>query len=206
MNTNTSRWIFDFDRTLYDTEQLFGLVRDALIGQGYPAEEVDAARAQTRAGEGYTFEGHLKLLGMPLEDMPQNIERFYGYMADGNQFLLPGAADTIAQLARTSSCDILTFGHPDIQRAKVAGATSLRPSIREAHYVWKDRTKGEVIQQMGEGAIFFVDDTVEQLLDVHKKAPWVTLIRMMWPQFNAEPHPEDDKLWRVIRNMEALLT
>jgi len=200
----SKRWYFDFDHTLYDTDALTAVVWNDLVELGSVRADIDAAHTELKE-IGYTFEGHLKLLGYSGEIVTQQAKRFRGYLVRGNDFLFPNVANTLRHLAETDQCNLLTFGNPDFQSAKFAGATDLHSSIHHMHYVWHHRSKGDVLRdEGGDGHVYFIDDTPRQLLDVQKKAPWVTCIRICWPSVRSEPHPEDDKSWRVIQSLEEL--
>lgn len=57
------RCFFDLDRTLYDTDAMFGSIRDDLIAQGHTRAQIkEASHALSQTG--YSFEAHLLALGI----------------------------------------------------------------------------------------------------------------------------------------------
>ena len=198
------RWFFDFDRTLYDMNAFYVPIWNDLRAEGIPTEKIEATKSAI-SKTGYTFERHLMELGFSADVVAHKAEAYRQLFSRGNEFILPGVIETLRHIAKMDASHLVTFGNPEFQRQKYAGTTDLHPFMRETHFVWQGKTKGDILLEAGPGEIVFVDDTPEQLLDASQKAPWVSLIRIMWPRFQGASHPEDGKRWRVIRSMEELL-
>jgi hypothetical protein len=199
---DTPRWFFDLDRTLYNTEALYDLVRKDLSAHGHTNEEVNDAK---KALDDYTFEGLLARLGYSPNRIAEMTAHFQRHFSEGNNLLMGNVTKTLRRISETDECHLLTFGDGRFQKNKYAGLTDLHPFFHETRFISLGQTKGDILRDAGEGIVYFVDDAPYQLIDVHEKAPWVTLIRMMWPTFELEPHPEDGRLWRVITSIEELI-
>ncbi len=202
IESKRSRWYFDFDRTLYDTDSFYRLVNNDLISHGHTEKEIHDVKS---ALDSYSFSGLLAGLGYTEDQVAEMIGDFHQHFYQGNILLLPNVTQTLSQIAHAHECHLLTFGDEAFQRAKYDGTSDLHPIMHGTHFITHGHTKGEALRDAGEGTVTFVDDSPEQLLDVHEKAPWVTLIRIMWPKFELTAHPEDGKLWNVVTSIEELI-
>lgn len=198
------RIFFDLDFTLYDTALLMTDLRSDLERLGY------SDRAITEGFEclndvGYSFEGHLRLLGHPEADIQEVADDLGRRLRRGKKYLLPGAFDCLADLQAVAELHLLTFGYPFYQRAKFAGLAETVGLFADSHFIWKGESKGDVIARFGaERETWFVDDSPAHLEDACRKAPWVKAVRMLWPGFNVRLAPGDHIRWEMVRSFDEL--
>lgn len=199
-----SRIFLDLDRTLYDTDRMWGPIERDLLEHGYSLEQI--AASEPSLDEGYTFEKHLRNLGFAENFIPEKIEKYNAFLRDGDAYLFTGVAEALRELAKSAELSIVTYGIPGIQSPKLEGIRSFKPLFSSIHIVQPPLgSKGEVIRSYGEHPeTFFVDDSPRHLMDVLEKAPWTKVARMMWPEANRESHEGDDAKWPVVRSMEEL--
>ncbi len=199
------RWFFDFDLTLYDTFALKVLINERLVALGSGTKAITRTQRELER-TGYSFERQLELLGHSPEVIASEVPGLLHLMDNGNRFLLPGVRSVLRRLHETDECNLLTFGNPLFQMRKFDGATDVHPYFKSTHFVWHDRTKGQVIREYSKRRrVSFVDDSTAQLQSVAEMAPDTELFRMMWPQFKHRTHLLDNIRWRVVRSMEELL-
>ncbi len=199
----SKRCFLDLDYTLYNTAEPIRLVREDLLASGSTPQAIDAS-LQALNQLGYSFERQLAELGYAPDVLSQKAQAYRAVQADGDRFLYPGVPEQIERLAHFADCALLTFGDPPFQLSKFNGLPSLFGNIGPTHFVWQDQTKGDVIRCYGpHPCTWFLDDSPQQLADVIEKAPWVTCIRIMWPQnTNTKPHPRDQRSWRVVTDLK----
>jgi len=200
------RFFFDFDLTLYDTEAFMADIRHALRRLGSSDERIDQGFTKLNAS-GYSFEAHLRLLGYPEVVVRQTSDRLHGLLSRGERYLLPGVCRGLYKLRRRGyECSLLTFGYPPFQRQKWEGVPVLHKHFIETHFVWREKTKGDVLNDYHWLPFVFCDDSPQHLLDARRKIQGsVCLIRFMWPRFNQQPHPEDGKTWQVISSFDEFV-
>ncbi len=196
----------DLDRTLYRTDQFLHRIRTDLLGLGYTLEQIDSPIASlSRMGE-YTLERHLQVLGVAPEHFDGCITRYQSLQQQGDVFLYDDVLPVLPQLATVSDCALLTFGHPEYQRDKFSGIGSIQPFFKRRHYVHRPHTKGEVIRRYSSRAkTWFLDDSPEQLIDVHKKSPSTSLVRIMRPMDELPAHSGDGSIWKVVTTFPAFV-
>lgn len=199
------RWFFDLDHTLYNTNILSVMIHEYLLALGSSKSEIiRTERALNKTG--YSFAHHLEMLGYVPSVVAREEASMFRLLDAGDQMLFPGVCRVLQELCRTDECNVLTFGYPSFQMKKYAGTTEIHPYITDAHFVWRERTKGQVIAVYGAASqTRFVDDSAEQLLSVAKHSPQTELFRIMWPQSRRAAHPLDNVRWRVIHSIEELL-
>lgn len=198
------RCYFDLDRTLYDTDAMFGPIRDDLIAQGYTKTQIKEA-SNVLSQTGYSFEAHLRALGITDPVLASKMREYAQRLQQGDSFLITGVLEMLYNIHDRAEPYLLTFGFPPFQQEKVRGIPSLLPFLRDSHFVWQDQSKGDVLRDAGDEArVIFVDDTPSHLQDARAKAPWVTCVRMMHPHFHLKSHPEDGKEWEVCENFSSL--
>ena len=200
------RAFFDLDCALLNTHALMDPIVDDLVFCDFPQEAILDAR--NRAVElGYTFELHLKLLGVPEEKISERARFYYEFLNDrGNQLLYPGVPALIERLfQRGIPCELVTSGVPEFQIAKFKGLTRISSYFTACHFLWKGAPKANTIRARlleGERGVFTDDSTC--WLD-HPLLERLTRVRMMWPQNpEARPHPKDGVDWQVARSAEEL--
>lgn len=201
----TTRHIFaDFDFTLYDTAALMADLRRDIAKLGFSVQAIDAAFDGLNAS-GYSLEGHLRLLGYPEDRIQERANELRFHLSYGTKYLLPGIHDLLCDLRFRADLHLLTFGYPPYQQSKFSGLQGLCGVFIDAHFVWKDRTKGDVISGFGsEVETWFLDDSLQHLEDVCRKAPWTKVVRVAWPQFNPRPFPGDHIRWEVASSAEDI--
>lgn len=196
------RVFYDLDRTLYDDDRMKADVWDDLIRGGIPRERVDAAYAAT-AAEGFTFERHLRKLGLPENVVRSKADQFYGWFRD-ERFLYPDVAPEFERQGERSESILLTYGYPPYQMMKFEGLASINRRFKNRHYVWRNETKGDIIRGYGEHPqTVFVDDEPKHLEDVLRKAPCVHAVRIV-RRSDAPSHQNDAHVWPVIHSLDEL--
>lgn len=193
-----ARCFIDLDYCMYDTDAMvIPILSDLDRLTGSPAAVRNALKALN--DHGYSFERHLELLGQPPEVVAVKAREYLERLAQGDSFLYPDVADGLRELSMIAACNLLTFGYQPYQQSKVAGIPSLVKHLREAHFVWKERTKGDVLRAQGDrgGLIYFLDDSPPHLEDAKAKAPWVRIVRMLRKGV-ATPHAGDGQAWPVV--------
>ncbi|MBI5654250.1 hypothetical protein HZC53_01150 [Candidatus Uhrbacteria bacterium] len=204
MSQKTRRIFFDLDFTLYDTAALMENLRNDLERLGYSRCAIDAGFDQLNDA-GYSLEGHLRLLGHPEGKVQERANELRFHLSYGTKYLLPGVHDLLCKLRDNSELHLLTFGYPPYQQAKFAGLEGLASVFADAHYVWNDGSKGEVIARFDpEDESWFLDDSLSHLEDVCQKAPWAKVIRVAWPQFKPRLFPGDHIRWDVASSAEDI--
>lgn len=196
----------DLDRTLYRTDQFLHRIRTDLLGLGYTLEQIDPPIASlSQAGE-YTLERHLEVLGVAREYFADCVMRYQALQQQGDVLLYDDVLPALSRLARVSDCALLTFGHPRYQRDKFSGIGSIQPFFKRRHYVHHPHTKGEVIQRYSSRArTWFLDDSPEQLIDVHARSPTTSLVRIMRPMDGLPSHIGDGSIWTVVTTFPAFV-
>lgn len=203
---SSCRIFIDLDYTLYRTDALIAHIVTDLELLGFDREAIK--QAQTAASkEGYSFDRHLSHLGVQKPLLRSRRNAYQQLLEEGDFFLLPAVQEGLDRLQRQAKLHLLTYGRPSYQRRKVRGIQSLKGLFTTEHYIWQEKTKGDVIRKYGdECQTFFLDDLSTHLEDACKKAPWTTCIRMQWPVFSHNPHPLDEVTWRVIHSFETFVT
>lgn len=196
----------DLDRTLYQTDSLLKIIREDLITRGYAVNEIDQHITElSHAGE-YTFERHLRLLGMSGDELTLCVTHYRELQQRGDTLLYNDVLPALPRLAHLSACELLTFGQPEYQRDKFSGISSIQPYFRRQHYVHHNRTKGDVIRHVASNIkTWLLDDSPAQLLDVRQKSPTTQLVRIMRSMDRPSPHLGDGTIWHVVPNFEAFV-
>ncbi len=196
---------FDLDKTLFDSDALVACIREDLERYGKTREEIERTSKQASA-QGYSFEKHLGFLRFKKDFIKERSELYRALLSAGDQFLFPGVEDSMQRLSQLATCHLLTFGLPRYQREKARGIVAFQGLFTTQHFVWRERTKGDVLKQYGpQNAVYFVDDTPDHLVDARMKAPWVRCIRMAWPGKRFVAHQNDGIDWPVVRSLETIV-
>lgn len=200
--------VLDMDQTFYNPHAPFKRVMAELQRYGFAPGRIEATLAEAN-NRGYSFELHLRLLGVDPTPASVFARRWANYYADGARFLLPGVERGVHDLHVRHRLRLVTFGDTIFQRRKfdnLPEAFQLR--FVATHYVLelKGPTLARIADEVGpDEEVVFADDSASHLLSVRKHAPRVRCVRMMWPQFNLQPHPGDGVEWQVATNFDELV-
>ncbi len=197
------RIYFDLDLTLYDTIAFMADISRRLRKLGSPQEKIDEGFALLE-DTGYSFEEHMRFLGLPEPVIMQESAQLQRLLARGSRYLLPGISPGLTRLRKRGyEFALLTFGYPPFQQAKWDGLPGLSRRFVQTDYVWQSKSKGDVLSEYRELPFVFCDDSPRHLLDARRKIRGsVCLIRFMWPQFDLPPHPEDGRMWQVVTSFD----
>ena len=180
MSESKKRVFLDFDYTLYDTDAMMVSVQKDMENLGADLPTIIGVQNQL-CDEGYSFERHLELLGFSLEIVTQRSDQYRKMLNDGDRFLYAGVRSGMENLVQIAECHLLTFGYPPYQKHKVDGVLALRDAFAVQHYVWRDKSKGDVIGQYTDDVdTYFLDDKIDHIQDVMQKAPQVKCVRIDW--------------------------
>lgn len=200
------RIFFDFDHTLYHTDALMARISAEIETLGFDRETIKRAQAAATK-DGYSFARHLAYLGLPKTRIRGYCRAYRHVLEHGDAFLLPQVPEGLRELQNKAELHLLTYGRPSHQRHKVRGIKDLKGLFTAKHYVWRNKTKGDIIRQYGSQCLtFFLDDVSTHLEDACKKAPWTSCIRMQWPEFVHNPPEFNEPAWPVVHSFTEFLT
>lgn len=197
----------DMDDTFYNWRAMLEPIRENLRQRGYSDERFDRALECANA-DGFSFVRLLVNLGNDYclaSDRAQEFERHLH--ESGRHCLFPRVENALWKVSRQVDISLLTFGYPPYQKAKWAGLKCLHPYFSNTHFVYRDRSKGEVIASATDEntPVFFCDDSPAQLLDVLAHAPWCKCARMRHRSIASDDHEGDGVLWSVVRDMPEMI-
>lgn len=196
----------DMDDTFYNWRAMFEGVREALRGRGCTDARIDAAVAKANA-KGFSFDRLLEYLHFDMRPAHCLARELDYHLSISGRHVFDHTLSVLWRIAKLMDIELLTFGYKPYQQAKWAALERLHTDFTATHFVYNDRTKGEVIaaESSSDGLVFFCDDNPDQLLDVRAKAPWCQCVRMRHRQIPSEDHPGDGVEWAVVHDMHELL-
>ncbi len=196
----------DFDNFWYSWQAMLAPVLEELTRIGIRTEDLKRATKIANA-EGFTFESWFVSMGIKEDKLPELVQTAEYQLMQGDSFLHPGSHEVVERTKRFLDHILLTFGNPIYQRRKWQGTPEFRRHFKDARFVFRRETKGDIIASYGESVadiVLFGDDSPGHLIDTRVKAPWTRLVRMMHPELNLKPHAWDGVEWDVVSSTHEL--
>ncbi len=196
----------DMDDTFYNWRATLEPIREALRVRRHSDERINEAISKANA-QGFSFDRLLQNLNEDERYVREYAREFGLRLGLGSPYLFSNVFQTLWRISQVMDIELLTYGYRPYQRAKWAGLSRLHSLFHATHFVYNDRTKGEVIVASGrsDAPVFFCDDNPEQLMDVRAKAPWCKCVRMRHRSIPSDDHESDGVEWAVVHDMHELL-
>lgn len=196
--------VYDFDRTLYNTEVLWQeWLRLLSVAYG-----VDSLLARTQATklfeQGFTLEKHLAELGIEVPKEGGIVQQLSDFTRrQGSALVFHDVIDFLKTHVNHEQ-RILTHGDDEYQLSKIVDS-GIFPYMKEIWYAHTEVPKHTFLSRLvcnGE-PIFFIDDTPSHLEAVVEAGLPVNLVRMCRQgETQHGDHPLDNKAWTCVYSLQ----
>ena len=182
--------IIEFDRTIYDTNQLKNSLANALTPFGltpvdfwrtYPQARVRSKETQRPY---YGLTQHVDLLTDYLNCSPETaLKQLDEVLINGRRFLFPDALDFLNRMVSLNvKMTLISYGVPEFIRKKVSGA-GVEPFFNEIFYTEEPRLS--TVQKLlrgDESRIFLISDKVNEMKELSVRLPQIVPILKRRPE------------------------
>jgi FMN phosphatase YigB (HAD superfamily) len=200
--------VFDFDHTLFDTSRHWSCWLDHLEYVGIDRDEAISV-GERLFGEGYTLEGHGRVLGIPSDTLKELISQFTSFTHKEASHLV---YDDVLPFLKTHKdahrFTILTFGHPNYQQFKVKWS-GLGAYIHDVRIAGPDRLKSTQLLEMvnrSDEPMMFIDDNPKELSSVRDANIGIPLVRMRREGARHRNDSVDGEVcWQDVKSLNELI-
>ncbi len=201
--------IFDFDNTLFDTEQLKNIMRQAAVDSGCSAEEAQIVYERSRSDEKgnitISLDHFIVTLRTFLESTDralsiETITRLKAWLREiGPSLVFEGVCEMLAECSERFECYLLSLGVPAWQREKISLA-GIEKYFSPERIMFTDREGGKVsalrelfgMQFDGTDTVFF-NDRPEESAELLQQFP---KLHLFIRRDRRDQRYADEKLWK----------
>lgn len=182
--------IIEFDRTIYDTNQLKHSLANALTAYGVTPADFWRTYPQARVKSGaaerpyYGLNQHVELLTDCLSCAPEiALKQLLEVLSNGRRFLFPDTLDFLNRMVSLNvKMTLVSYGVPEFVRKKVSGA-GVEPFFTSIFYTEGKRQEavGKILQG-GESRVFIISDKINEMKEVAENFPQMVPILKRRPE------------------------